>query len=175
MLKKILLILIILVVGILAVIALQSDEFIVSRTASMKAPATKVFSQVNDFHNWPEWSPWAKLDPDMKITYSGSESGEGAISAWSGNDEVGEGKQTIIESRSDSLIKMDLEFIRPFPSTSVAEFEFKEDQGRTAVTWKMIGKKNFLMKAMGLVMDCDSMLGGQFEKGLANLKGVVEE
>jgi hypothetical protein len=110
----------------------------------------------------------------MKTTYSGPESGQGASYAWVGNDDVGEGKMTIAESHPGQHVKIDLEFIKPFAAKNVTEFMFKPAGDTTEVTWSMSGKNGFMGKAMCLVMSMDKMVGGDFEKGLAQMKNVVE-
>jgi hypothetical protein len=100
--------------------------------------------------------------------------GVGAIYTWSGNNEVGEGRTTIIESRPSELIRVRLEFVRPFAATSTATFTFRSEGERTAVTWSLDGRNSFPAKAMGLVMNIDKMIGDDFEKGLAQLKVMAE-
>ena len=156
------------------VVALQPADFAVSRSAAMAAPSAAPFAQVNDFHKWEAWSPWEKLDPAMKKTFEGPASGTGAIYSWAGNDQVGEGRMTILESRPGELVRIKLEFLKPFAATNQADFAFKGDGAQTAVTWTMSGKKNFIQKAFCLFMDMDKMVGGDFEKGLAQMKAVVE-
>lgn len=174
MFKKILIALIVLIVAFVAVVAMQPEDYHISRSATIAAPPAAVFAQVNDFRRWEAWSPWAKLDPAVKNTFSGPEAGKGAVFAWAGNHEVGEGKMTITESRPNELILIQLDFIKPFAGTSTTEFTFKPDGNQTLVTWTMSGKNNFIGKAVSLIMNCDKMLGGQFEKGLASMKAAVE-
>jgi hypothetical protein len=175
MFKKILIGLVIIIAGVFIVAAFQPTDFKVTRTASMAAPAATVFGHVNDLHQWEAWSPWAKLDPAMKLTFEGPAAGTGAVYAWASEDsKVGQGRMTITESRPHELVRMKLEFIKPFAATSEAEFTFKEDSTQTAVTWSMTGQRNLMFKAIGLFMNCDEMIGGDFEKGLASLKSVVE-
>ena len=174
MLKKILIALAAIVVVFIAVVAMQPSDFRVARTATISAPAPAVFAQVNDFHNWEEWSPWAKLDPAAKNSFEGPSAGSGAIFRWAGNKEVGEGSMTITESRPSDLIRIKLEFLKPFQATNTAEFTFKPEGNQTAVTWSMAGKNNFISKAICLFMNMDKMVGGKFEEGLASLKSVVE-
>jgi hypothetical protein len=163
------------IVGVLiAIIALQPSEFRVARSAPMAAPAPAVFAQVNDFHNWDAWSPWAKLDPAMKQTYEGAAAGTGASYAWAGNNQVGEGRMTLTESRPSDLIRIKLEFLRPFKATNTVEFTFQAEGNQTIVTWSMAGNKNFFFKAFGLFMSMDKMIGRDYEKGLASMKSVVE-
>ena len=174
MLKKILIALVAIVVVLVGVVALQPSEFRVVRSATISAPAPAVFAQVNDFHNWEAWSPWAKRDPAAKTTFEGPAAGTGAIFRWAGNEEVGEGSMTITESRPSDLIRIKLEFLKPFASTATAEFTFKPEGNQTAVMWSMAGKNNFIAKAVCLFTDMDKMVGGDFEQGLAQMKSVVE-
>ena len=174
MLKKILMALTVIVIVFVAVVAMQPSEFRVVRTATISAPAPAVFAQVNDFHKWEAWSPYEKRDPAMKKTYEGAPAGTGAISTWSGNSEVGEGHTTIVESRPNELIRIKLEMVKPFAATNTVEFTFKPEDNQTVVTWSMVGKSNFIAKAVHLFMDVDKMVGGDFEKGLARMKSVVE-
>ncbi len=162
------------IVIFLIIVALQPAEFRVARSASMAAPASDVFAQVNDFHKWADWSPWDKIDPAMKRTYEGAPTGVGAVYAWKGNGEVGEGKMTITESRPSDFIGIKLEFVKPFAANNDVDFSFKPDGNQTAVTWGMSGKKNFMMKGFSLFMNMDKMIGGQYEKGLASIKQIVE-
>lgn len=174
MIIKILIGLVVIVVVFAVIVTLQPSEFRVVRNATISAPAPAVFAQVNDFHKWEAWNPWAKIDLAMKQTYEGAPAGAGAIYTWAGNREVGEGHTTITESRPSDLIRIKLEFMKPFRATNTAEFTFKPEGNQTAVTWSMTGKNNFIAKAVHLFMNMDKMVGGQFEKGLAQMKSVVE-
>jgi hypothetical protein len=156
------------------VVALQPPDFAISRSASMATLPAAAFAQVNDFRRWEEWSPWAKIDPAMKVTYDGPASGTGAIYHWVGNDQVGEGRMTIVDSRPGELVRIKLEFLKPFAATNQADFTFKGDAAQTTVTWSMSGKKNFIQKAFCLFMDMDKMVGADFEKGLAQMKTAAE-
>lgn len=156
------------------VVALEPEDLKITRTATIGVAPDKVFEQVNDFHKWEAWSPWAKLDPAMKTTYSGPASGVGAAYSWIGNDDVGEGKMTITQSHSNEHIAIDLEFIKPLAAKNLTKFIFKPEGDKTNVTWTMAQKNNFVMKAFCLVMDMDKLVGADFEKGLAQLKTVSE-
>jgi hypothetical protein len=174
MLKKILIGLAAVVVVFVVVVAIQPSEFRVMRTESIAAPAPAVFAQVNDFHRWQDWSPWTKLDPEAMASFEGPRSGPGAVFAWSGNESIGEGRMTLTESRPSELIRIKLDFVRPMEGHSTAEFNFMPQGDHTDVTWSMRGQKNFVTKAVCLFMNLDKTLGGDFERGLANLKSVVE-
>ena len=174
MLKIILIALAVVVVVFLSVVAMQPSDFRITRSATIAAPPEAVFAQVNGLHNWEAWSPWAKLDPAAKSTYEGPAAGVGAAFTWAGNNKVGEGRMTITESRPNVSVQFKLDFLRPFKATNTAEFTFKPEGNQTAVNWSMYGKNNFLAKAVGLFINCDKMVGGQFEQGLAQMKSVVE-
>ena len=155
-------------------VTFQPAEYRVTRSASVQAPAPIVFGLINDFHKWEDWSPWAKLDPNVKNTFSGAATGTGAVFAWEGNNDVGAGQMKITESRPSELIRMDLEFIKPFASSCLTEFAFKPEGNKTAITWTMSGKNNFIAKAFCMFMNMDKMIGADFEKGLASIKTLSE-
>lgn len=170
MLKKALLAVGVLVAGLCAFIATRPSEFSIERSLVVAAPTEVVFAQVNDFKGWAKWSPWAKLDPQMAITYAGPETGVGATYAWQGNKDVGSGKMEITESKPGELVKINLDFIEPFPASNVTQFVFAQEGEGTKVTWRMDGKNTFMGKAFSVVMDMDKMIGADFEKGLAAMK-----
>ncbi len=175
MLKKILIGLAALVALFVIVVAMQPSDFRVERSATIAAPPAEAFAQVNDLHKWDAWSPWAKLDPDAKVGFEGPESGQGAAMSWSGNDKVGEGKMTIVESRPDGAVKLKVDFVKPFEGSSNSEFAFKPEGDKTEVIWAMTAQHNFLEKAMCLVMNGKKMIGDDMDKGLAQLKSVLEQ
>jgi len=175
MLVKILIGVAVVVLALAAFVATRPSEFSVSRSATFAAPAPAVFAQVNELKKWEAWSPWAKKDPQAKSSYAGPAAGAGASMSWAGNKEVGEGRMTIVESSANALVRFKLEFFKPFAATNSAEFAFKDEGGRTAVTWTMRGHNNFVAKAMCLVFDMDKMVGGDFEAGLAGIKSIVEK
>ena len=166
--------LVLVIVVFCSVVAMQPADFKITRETIVTAAPDKVFEQVNDFHKWEAWSPWAKIDPAMKTTYGGAPTGVGSTYSWVGNDEVGEGKMAITASRPTEHIAIDLEFIRPFAAKNVTEFTFRPEGDKTHVVWTLAGKNNFMAKAFNLVMNMDKLVGGDFEKGLAQLKTVAE-
>lgn len=174
MLVKILIGAAVIVAILVVVISMQSSTFRIERTAVIAAPASTVFAQVDDFRKWPAWSPYEKLDPVMKKTYDGPPTGLGSAYTWAGNSKAGEGRATIIDIRPNELIRLRLDFVRPFEASNVAEFVFKPEGDKTAVTWSLTGDKNFMFKAVHMVMNMDKMVGGQFAEGLADLKKVAE-
>jgi uncharacterized protein YndB with AHSA1/START domain len=174
MLLPILAVLGVLVVAVLVLAALRPADFRIVRSGSIQAPPAAVFGRVNDLRQFQDWSPWAKLDPTMKLTFSGPAAGVGCASAWEGNNKVGAGRMTITESRPAELVGMRLEFLRPFKATNTTEFTFRPDGSRTVVEWSMTGRHNFVSKIFCLFMNMDRMVGRDFEKGLAQLKSLAE-
>jgi len=175
MVIKILLGLVVLGVVFAVIVSMRPTDFRITRTASIAAPASVVFGQVNDLHKWNDWSPWAKMDPNAKNSFEGPLSGVGSKMSWDGNNKVGAGSMTITDSHPNDLVRLRLEFLKPFAATNTAEFTFTPQGQQTLVTWSMSGKNNFMGKAIGLFMDCDKMVGGQFEQGLANMNSIVQK
>ena len=149
-------------------------DFRITRTARITAPAAAIFANINDLHAWDAWSPWAKLDPAAKNEHSGPAAGPGASFAWSGNSKVGVGKMTITESVPNERVALRLDFEKPMKATNRAEFVLRPVGPETEVEWTMTGINGLMSKAFGLVVDCDRMVGGQFEQGLASLKSISE-
>lgn len=174
MLKKILIGLGVVIVGFVGFVSTRPDTFTVQRTAKLQASPEFPFALVNDFHRWNEWSPWDNKDANMKRTFEGASSGTGAMYGWVGNDQVGEGRMTIEESKPNELVRIKLEFLKPMETSSTTTFEFKPEGAGSLVTWRMEGNHNFISKAMCVFMDMDTMVGGDFEKGLASMKKVTE-
>ena len=173
-LRVILIVVLVAVVAVLALAATKSDHYHVERSATVGAAPAAVFAQVNDFRKWDAWSPWEKLDPAMKRTFTGPESGKDAAYAWTGNDKVGEGRMTIVESEPDARIGIRLEFLKPWTETCQAAFALAPEGDGTKVTWSMDGTRNYTAKVFCVFMDMDKMIGADFEKGLAQLKTAAE-
>jgi Polyketide cyclase / dehydrase and lipid transport len=164
----------ILVIAFLVVASLRPNTFSLSRSADIKAPPEKIFPHLNDFKNWGAWSPWEKMDPDLKRSFSGSASGQGARYSWVGNKKVGEGNMEITRSMPSSNIELNLNFLKPFKASNITEFKITPNGNMTTVNWEMRGPLNLMMKVMHMFMNMDSMVGKDFEQGLANLKSIVE-
>jgi hypothetical protein len=174
MLKIILIALPVILVILLVIVALQPSDYRIARALAIDAPPDAVFPHVNELKQWEAWSPWGKVDPNMKLTYAGPASGVGASYAWAGNKEVGEGRSTIAESRANELVRFDFEFFKPMTAVSTAEFTFQTQGNQTEVTWITSGRKDFMTKTVCLFMSMDKMIGGRMAMGLADLKTVAE-
>jgi hypothetical protein len=172
--KIILIVLVLAVSGVLAFATTKPDNFRVQRSASIKAPPENISAVLSDFQAWKAWSPWEKMDPAMKRTYSGEPKGKGAKYAWAGNGEVGEGSMTITEAQP-SRVALDLDFVKPFEGHNKVVFTLAPKGDATEVTWDMQGPSPYITKVIQVFCDMDGMIGKEFEKGLADLKTVTEK
>jgi uncharacterized protein YndB with AHSA1/START domain len=173
MIKKILLGLVAIIALILIVAAFSSPDYRVERSATIAATPQALFDQVNDHKKFEKWNPWQKMDPASKTTYTGADSGVGAVASWVG-DKVGEGSSTITESKPGELVRQRMDWKKPMEGVSTVDFTFKPEGDKTKVTWAMYGKNESLIaKTMSLFMSCEKMCGPKFEKGLADLAKVV--
>ena len=173
MFKKILIGVGVVIVVLLIVVAMRPDNFRVERSATLAASPAALFEHVNNHHKFIVWNPFMKVDPNVKVTYSGPDSGVGAVCSWDGNRDIGAGSCTIIESKPGELVRCRMDWKRPMEGTATVDFTFKPEGDKTVVTWAMYGKNNFMAKAVSLFIDCDKMCGPQFEKGLAELGNVA--
>lgn len=161
--------------ALIAYISLQPNTFRILRSAVIDAPPERIYPLINDLHEWARWSPWSKLDPQQVVTFEGSPLGAGALMSWAGNKKVGAGKMKIIESSQNERIRMKLQFLKPMKAINDVQFDLKPvGETRTEVVWTMSGKNEFMGKAVNAFMNCDKMVGGQFEEGLSNLRALVE-
>lgn len=175
MIKNIVIVIVVLLGGVLAFAATKPDTFRVERSTSIKAPPEKVFALINDFHQWGGWSPWEKMDPAMQRKHSGAASGQGAVYEWEGNSKVGKGRMEITDSSAPSKLLIKLDFLEPFEGHNTAEYTLKTSGDTTALTWAMYGPSPFMSKVMQVFVSMDSMIGKDFEAGLANLKVIAEK
>jgi hypothetical protein len=163
------------VAGVLTAAALQPDSFMVKRAASIKAPPEKIFPLINDFGRWSAWSPYEKKDPAMKRAFSGPAAGKGAVYAWEGNKDVGQGRMEIADAAAPSRVTLRLDFVKPFEAHNRVDFMLEPMGDATSVTWAMEGPMPFVSKLICLFIDMDRMVGADFEAGLANLKSIAEK
>lgn len=177
MLTVLLYIVVILLAVALVVVTFAStrpNDFSVKRAIEIKAAPDKVFALIDDFRQWPKWSPWEKLDPNLKRTLSGTESGRGSVYEWEGDKKVGAGRMEILDSVPPSRIDIKLSFLRPFKAENRTTFTITPVGGGSRVLWEMAGTSNLMFKVMGMFMSMDKMVGGDFERGLAAMKAEAE-
>jgi len=175
MLKYIGIAVVVAIAAVLALAATRPDTFRVERSTTIKAPPGKVYALIDDFHQWQQWSPWERLDPAMKRQHGGAPKGKGALYGWEGNKEVGKGQMEITEATAPSRVVIKLDFLAPFEAHNTAEFVLVPQGDATTVTWAMFGPNLFIGKVMSLFASMDSLVGKDFERGLANLKAVAEK
>jgi uncharacterized protein YndB with AHSA1/START domain len=152
----------------------MTDTYTVERSTTIDAPPSRVYPRLVDLRQWQEWSPWAEMDPNAEKTYSGAESGPGAKYEWSGNRKVGRGSMEITDATEPSAVQIALEFIKPLKASNTTVLELRAEGDGTKVTWRMSGQKTLMTRVLGVFKSMDSMVGSDFERGLAKLKRVVE-
>ena len=166
---------VVLIAAVLGFAMTKPDSFSVQRTANIKAPPEKIFPLIIDLHSWGSWSPWEKLDPTMKRTYSGAQSGKGAVYEWEGNAKIGTGRMEIVDATPPSKVAIKLDFLKPIEGHNIAEFTLEPQGDSTNVTWIMRGPAPFISKVIQVFVSMDSMVGKEFDTGLASLKSIAEK
>lgn len=175
MLKTILLTILAIVAAALIYAATKPDNFRIERSATIKAPPERIYPLIADFHQWEAWSPWEKIDPALKRTYSGAPGGVGAIYEWNGNKDVGQGRMEIVDTSPPSKVVLKLDFMKPFEAHNNVSFTLTRQQDEsTQVTQAMYGPSPYISKVMSLFFSMDKMVGEKYEEGLANLKAQAE-
>ncbi len=172
--RRVLRIVLLVILAFLIFVTTRPSTFHVERSTTIAAPADSLFPHIANFHDWNVWSPWAKLDPNMKQEFGGVDGALGATYTWAGNAKVGAGRMTLTETRPSSKLAIKLEFLKPFAATNVATFSLVPDGASTTVTWAMDGPMNFMSKFMCIFVSMDKMVGSDFEKGLTSLKRLAE-
>lgn len=155
--------------------ATKPDSFRIERSIDIKAPPEKIFPLIIDFHHMNTWSAWEKIDPAMQRSFSGAESGKGAMYACDGNKKIGQGSMEILEATPSSNVLFKLDFYKPFEAHNMAEFTLVQHGETTTVSHAMFDPSPFISKLMSLVFSMDKMVGPKFEEGLSNLKMIAEK
>lgn len=163
-----------LLIGFLIYVATRPNDFRIERTQSMNASPEAIFPLINDLRRFNSWNPFALSDPSINLTYSGPDSGKGAVYNWDGAGRSGQGRMEITESSPSTSVTMQLQFQKPFVATNAAQFAIVAAGNATRVTWAMTGRNGYVQKLMSMVFNMDKMVGGEFAKGLNNLKALVE-
>jgi len=154
---------------------MADDTYTVERSVTIDAPPARIYDEIADFHKWTSWSPWEDLDPALQRTYSGAESGVGAVYAWSGNRKAGRGRMEIADVTEPGRVQIDLVFEKPFKARNDTVFTIVPAGSGSRVTWLLTGQNTFMTKVMGIFTSMDKMVGPDFEKGLARLKTTAEQ
>jgi hypothetical protein len=153
---------------------MADDTYTVERSTMIDAPPSRIYPEIADFHNWTHWSPWEDVDPALARSYSGADSGTGAVYAWSGNRKAGRGRMEITEATEPAKVRIDLVFEKPWKAQNETLFTIEPEDSASRVTWTMTGKRTFLTKVMGIFTSMDKLVGPDFEKGLARLRATTE-
>jgi uncharacterized protein YndB with AHSA1/START domain len=168
-------VLVLAVVAVLAYAATKPDTFTVQRSVNIKAPPEKILPLIDDYRQWPQWSPYENRDPAMQRSFSGAATGKGAIYTWDGNKNIGAGRMEILDTAPPSRVTIKLDFVRPFEAHNIVDFTLVPQGDTTTVTWAMRGPVPYVAKIMHVFMDVDKMVGTDFATGLASMKAVAEK
>ena len=174
MFKIIAIVVVVVLAGVLIYAATRPDTFSVQRSLAINAPPEKIYALIGDFRKWGEWSPYEKLDPAMQRSFSGADSGQGAVYAWDSKAKAGAGRMEITQTTAPNSIVIQLDFIKPFEAHNTATFTLQGEGDATRVTWVMSGPANYFHKLMSLFLNMDQLIGKDFETGLGNLKRITE-
>lgn len=174
MLKKLLLGTAVAVAVFLGWVALRPSHYRVERSAVVKAAPQAVYAIVSDLGRWDDWSPWTALDPSVKKEVAGAPGAPGASYHWSGNDQVGEGRMTLLEASAPARVAYRLEFLRPRQSAARTEFALAPDGAGTRVSWSMAGDLGYAEKLFALFFDFEAAISRDFDRGLASLGELAE-
>ena len=175
MLKLLASIVVAIIAAALLYAATRPNSFRVERSTRINASPEKLFTLISDFHQWENWSPWEKIDPAIQRTYTGPSQGPGAVYAWAGNKDIGQGRMEITETTAPTKVVIKLDFIAPFEAHNTVEFTLQAQGSATTVTQAMYGPSPFISKLISLVFSMDKMVGSKYEEGLANLKALAEK
>jgi len=156
--------------------AIGPKNFNTERSLTIDAPKNMLFNMVNDFKVWEKWSPWYDKDPAMKVEYGPTTQGVGASYSWSGNEEVGAGTMTAIESSVGAIHKSKMVF-EGFDEPSTAEFNFNDKEGKTEVVWKHYSESDlpFLIRGYMLITGAKKKMEKDFENGLNKMAALAKK
>ena len=171
---NVLILIIVVIAALLLYVFTRPASFRIERSMRIRATPEKLFALINDFHQWGSWSPWEILDPSMARAYGNVSVGKGAVYEWQGNKKVGKGRMEIVDSIPSKSIRIKLDFFAPVEAHNTTEFSFQAQGDVTEVRWAMFGPSPFMSRLMSLFFNMDKMVGGDFERGLSNLKNIAE-
>lgn len=178
MLKTLVIVAIVLAVAVgsvLAYAATRPDTFKAQRSKVIGAPADKIFPLISNLRQMNAWNPFSKGDPMLKVTYSGPADGPGAAYDWDSEGRSGKGRIEITHTEAPSKVTMNLSMLTPIEAHNIVEFTLRPEGNATEVTWAMTGHgRPLIAKIMDVLFNMDRMVGGQFEKGLEDLKAIAE-
>ena len=176
-LKKLFYWLLFIIALVLIISLFLPTQFQVERSAMISQPKTRVFEYLKLLKNQEIYSVWWKADPGMKKSYTGTDGQPGFISSWnSKNKDVGSGQQKIIAIQDGQRIDTELKFFEPFEATNQAFLSTAEvDQNNTRVSWGISGNMPYPTNFMSIFINMEETLGNDLEKGLKNLKRILEK
>ncbi len=176
MAKKIIMIFIAIIAGLFVYAGFQPATYTISRSVHINATVDKVFPYLNNPSLSDDWAPWKAEDPQMTIKHEGPSEGVDAKSVWQSPGKMGHGSATIVAVQPMQKVDIKIQYTKPMVMEQDSEYIIEPaTENSVNVTWKVHGTQNIMARVISLFMDMDKMVGGMFEKGLANLKTVAEK
>lgn len=175
MLKKIFLVLAVVVLALCIYAALQPAVFTIARSISIQATPEEIFPHINNSKKANDWMPWKDIDKEVMMVEMGPEEGIGSGSKWDSKGQMGTGQAVVVESIPNQKVVTQLTYTKPMAMTQLATVSLSGNEGGgTTVRWEVTGENSFMARLMCIFMNMDKVVGEQFEKGLTNLKNIVE-
>lgn len=174
MLRKLVYLVLVLFIGVAVLAWRQPDQFTVERSVLVQASPARIYPLVSDLKAFNTWNPFLAQDPDTQLRYEAVTAGAGAAYAWEGG-KSGAGSMRILEATPPEKVVVKLDFTKPMEGHNTVVFALRPEGESTRVSWTMSGPMGFVNKLFGLVFNMDTMVGGEFEKGLASLKALAEK
>lgn len=173
-LKYIFFLLLILIIGFAIYVAVQPNDFSFNRSKVINAPTEVIYNTVNEFKEWPRFSPWLEQDTMAQISYGEKTSGIDASYSWNG-EILGVGSMTTLNTVENSSIDQRIDFIEPFETTSNVNWSFEPESNGTKVTWSMSGDQDFMTKLFVAISgSIEDNTAPDFERGLFKLDSIVQ-
>ncbi len=174
MLKRVLGLIVVVIAFICLYAAFTPPGYVLSREMLVKATPEAIFPYINNSKKAQDWMPWKDSDPAAQMQYSGPDEGVGSTSSWDSTGPLGTGKAEVVESVQNKVVKTQLTYTRPMTMSQLAEIALTPTLDGTVVRWSVSGQSPFLCRVVGIFMNMDKMIGGEFEKGLKKLKLTLE-
>jgi len=174
MIKIIGIVFLVVVIGFAVFVSTREARFSYERSGVIQAPPEVIFPYISNLKLGQEWSPYAKADPNMKVTFSGFDGEAGSAMEFEGNDQVGSGKVEILNLVPNESVEIKLTMIKPFRAENHVFYTLSREENGTRFTWRMTGENGFIGKLISVLIDCDNMIGSQFVSGIENLKTLIE-
>lgn len=165
---------VIILVVFIGYVSTRDGKFRYERSGVIKASAEQIFPYISNFRMGEQWSPYEKIDLNMKKTFAGNDGQVGSTMEFEGNSNVGSGKLEMLQIVPNESVQIRLTMLKPMHGVNIIDYKLTAEPEGTKFTWIMTGEGGFMSKLMNVLIDCEKMVGDQFSQGINNLKTVIE-